>query len=283
MTSKRARCSENALDGDEVEKGRAAALDFFQAAINSTSESIVIADVSEAECPLIFVNKTFVSTTGYTEEESLGRNCRFLQGPETNLATVKRISDSVKKREPLKVEILNYKKDGTPFWNELTLKPFVFGERDYYVGVQSDITERKRRYEWAELMEKAADACQESILITDLRKPDNPIVFANKGFERMTGYTKSEVIGQNCRLLQGEGTDRNTVRKVRQAIDERKPFAVELLNYRKSGEAFWNQFSLTPVADENGEITHYMAVQFEHPTIINHRSFFKDPLEMFNS
>lgn len=111
------------------------------------------------------------------------------------------------------------------------------------------------------LRERALAATAEGITIADARLPDNPLIYANAGFERLTGYSASEVIGKNCRFLQGPGTDQATLERLREAIRERREVTVLLLNYRKDGSAFWNRLSITPVRDESGEVTHFIGVQ----------------------
>jgi PAS domain S-box-containing protein len=91
------------------------------------------------------------------------------------------------------------------------------------------------------------------IILTDPRQADNPIVFANNAFLDLTGYDLEEVLGRNCRLLQGAQTDRAVVDQLRTAIAERRAVSVELLNYRRDGSPFWNGVFIGPVYDEAGE------------------------------
>jgi len=104
----------------------------------------------------------------------------------------------------------------------------------------------------------------ESILVPNNRLPDCPIVWANDQFERMTLYPKEDIIGRNCRFLQGEYTDPVTVYKVREAVKEGRSLDVEILNYRRDGVAFWNRFRILPVHKKGrttGEVTHFIAIQ----------------------
>ncbi len=101
------------------------------------------------------------------------------------------------------------------------------------------------------------------MIISDPRKPDNPIVFANEAFLRLSGYEREEVIGRNCRFLQGKGTDRNQVRRLREAIEDEEPLQIELLNYRKDGTPFWNALFVGPVHGEDGELQFYFASQLD--------------------
>jgi len=99
------------------------------------------------------------------------------------------------------------------------------------------------------------------VVITDPNAPDNPVVFANPAFLRMTGYDASEVIGRNLRFLQGPDTDPLAVDEVRQAIAAGRACEVVLLNYRKDGTAFWNQLTINPVRDDAGTLTHFIGLQ----------------------
>lgn len=120
--------------------------DRLSAAVNSVASGISISDPSEPDCPLVYVNKGFTTMTGYTAAEVIGRNCRFLQGPLTDRATVQAIGDAVRNQRSITVEVLNHRKDGTTFWNELTIDPIydAAGKLTHFVGLQSDITSRKQ-------------------------------------------------------------------------------------------------------------------------------------------
>ena len=100
------------------------------------------------------------------------------------------------------------------------------------------------------------------MVITDPHQADNPIVFANDAFCRSTGYSRDEIIGRNCRFLQGADTNRDDVARVAEAIRRREPIEQELLNYTKSGEAFWNRLLVSPVFDDAGELTYFFASQY---------------------
>ncbi len=129
------------------------------------------------------------------------------------------------------------------------------------IGGMTDLTERKRAEESLLLRDRAIQAVSQGILISDPNQPDNPVIFASGGFERMTGYRSEEVIGRNCRFLQGNHTDRDTIRELRSAIAEARSCMVEILNYRKDGTPFWNQLTITPVLGPTGQVTHFVGVQ----------------------
>lgn len=98
------------------------------------------------------------------------------------------------------------------------------------------------------------------ILITDPHQPDNPIIYVNPAFERLTGYDAAEALGRNCRFLQGSGTDPSAVAEIRQALKEERGLRTELLNYRKDGSTFWNELTVSPLRDAKGRVTHYVGI-----------------------
>src|SRR3954463_760249 len=112
-----------------------------------------------------------------------------------------------------------------------------------------------------ELKDRALASSAEGITIADARLPDQPLIYANAGFERLTGYSVAEVLGRNCRFLQGSATDLATVDELRTAISQQREVTVQLLNYHKDGAPFWNRLSITPVHDSSREVTHFIGVQ----------------------
>src|SRR5207248_2809868 len=111
--------------------------------------------------------------------------------------------------------------------------------------------------------ERALGSTADGIMITDPRQPDNPIVYCNPAFERMSGYGKAEAIGRNPRFLQGQERDQEAVAELRRAIAESRACRVTIRNYRKNGELFWNDVSLAPVLDTEGRVIHYIGVQHD--------------------
>lgn len=109
----------------------------------------------------------------------------------------------------------------------------------------------------------AVRATRMPMVITDPARDDNPIVFCNVAFQDLTGYTRDEIIGKNCRFLQGPDTDRDTVTQVREAIAAGDDIGVDLLNYRKDGTTFWNALYMSPVRDKDGVVRFFFASQLD--------------------
>lgn len=135
-------------------KQREAQLQRRTRAIEEAPVGISITDPDQEDNPLIYVNDAFVDLTGYPREEALGQNCRFLQGENTDPDRVIRIRDAIDAQEPVSIELRNYRKDGTEFWNHLEIAP-VWNEDDEtisYIGFQQDVTERKQRQRQLEIL-----------------------------------------------------------------------------------------------------------------------------------
>ncbi len=101
------------------------------------------------------------------------------------------------------------------------------------------------------------------MVVSDARGPEFPIVLANDAFLDLTGYTAEDLLGKNCRLLQGEATSKTAIAQIRAAIAQQREMTTEILNYKKDGTQFWNQLHLSPIHDEHGELAYYFASQVD--------------------
>lgn len=108
---------------------------------------------------------------------------------------------------------------------------------------------------------QALDSANSGVIITDNTQPDNPIIYCNKAFEKITGYSHDEIIGHNCRFLQAQDRSQDERFFIKNCIEEEKECRVEIRNYRKNGNLFWNELYISPVKNENGETTHFIGVQ----------------------
>ncbi|HEV2130631.1 MAG TPA: ATP-binding protein [Longimicrobiaceae bacterium] len=124
-----------------------------------------------------------------------------------------------------------------------------------------EVTAREEAEETLRLRDRAMAASSNGIILTDATQPGNPIIYVNPAFEQITGYTAQEVIGRNCRFLQGEDRDQPEIHQLRAAIREGRACDVVLRNYRKDGTLFWNDLHIAPVLDEEGRITHFVGIQ----------------------
>ncbi|MDI9641844.1 PAS domain S-box protein [Geitlerinema splendidum] len=111
------------------------------------------------------------------------------------------------------------------------------------------------------LLERAIAASPDGIVISDANAPDCPLIYVNPGFENITGYTASEIIGLNCRFLQGEDRQQPELEQLRNAVRTGQECCLTLRNYRRDGSLFWNELRIAPVRDEGGNLTHFIGVQ----------------------
>lgn len=131
--------------------------DPFSTAIRSAQMAMLVTDPKLPDNPIVFANDAFLDMTGYRRDEVLGRNCRFLQGPETAKLSLKRLRDALRKAKPVSVDLLNYRKNGRPFWNGLHVSPAFdeAGRIDFFFGTQRDISRRVLRQHEDKLWEAA--------------------------------------------------------------------------------------------------------------------------------
>ncbi|MGD8275986.1 MAG: PAS domain-containing protein, partial [Thiohalocapsa sp.] len=101
------------------------------------------------------------------------------------------------------------------------------------------------------------DNCVNGVTLSDPDLPDNPIVYANSVFERMTGFSRDEIIGRNCRFLQGDDSEQPGIAEIRAALADQRPVEVTLRNYRKDGSRFYNRLSIRPLLDPDGKVIYY--------------------------
>ena len=154
------------------------------------------------------------------------------------------------------------REDGSPIWIESRGEVYDEGDgKKRMVGIATDITERKEREAGLTRKTEAMEKAPVGMILTDPDQSDNPIVYANERFCELTGYEKSEILGRNCRFMQGPETDPEQVAKMRNAIDNEEPVSTVLRNYRNDGGMFWNHVTIAPIRDENGDVSNWVGFQ----------------------
>jgi PAS domain S-box-containing protein len=114
-----------------------------------------------------------------------------------------------------------------------------------------------------QVLSKILDSCVNGVSLADPDQPDLPLVYVNKAFEAITGYTLAETVGKNCRFLQGNEHDQEGVLQLREAIKNKKSIEVVLRNYRKNGELFYNHLLISPLFDSKGNLLYFLGVQYD--------------------
>jgi len=168
--------------------------------------------------------------------------------------------------------VINYEQvlhNKTVLWRKSKL--IVGGEYQGWVFIGSDISEIKEAQKQMQLLELAIDGASHGVIISDATTNEQPVVFANQSFTDITGYSSEQVLGRKCDFLQGEGSDTSTRNKVSTSIRQCEPVVVEILNYKKDGTPFWNNLSIDPVFNDEGEATHFLGVLRDITHIVNAR------------
>lgn len=153
--------------------------------------------------------------------------------------------------------------DGRRLWRRISGRPLIAQDGRFfgYRCVTRDVTELKLKGDTLELRDRALAAISQGIVIADARAPDLPVIYANSAFETISGYTAADILGRNMRLLQGADTDREMVATIRSRVAAGAAFRGELANYRKDGRVFRNDLSISPVRDDEKNLTHFVGVQ----------------------
>ncbi|MEG4320965.1 MULTISPECIES: PAS domain S-box protein [unclassified Microcoleus] len=232
----------------------------YDRALAATSNGIAIADAKEPDKPIVYCNPAFERITGYDRSEIIGHNCRFLQGPDTDRAAVAQIRVALQEQHDCKVVLKNYRKDGTPFWNELAISPVrdSSGIVTHFIGVQADITDRFQ----AEFALKQAEEKYRTIFENATEgifqtAPDGRYLSANPALARMYGYdSPSELIAKfSATNLYADRTRRADFIAEISRLGSLKEF--ESCVVRKDGSTTWISENVCEVRGEGGELLYY--------------------------
>ena len=209
---------------------------------------------------IIDVNLASKDLSKFSLEQTLGLHfSKFICAESQSIAQTA-FEKAVKGNgQHLEIQALNAL--GECHWLDVTYLPIKQAEQVVGVfGIARDITDRRETEEMLRLLKRSVDANPHGIVLANATQ-NQAIEYVNPAFESLTGYTKEEVIGQNCRFLQGPDTEPETVNKIQNAIKEQQEIQVVLKNYRKDGSWFWNQLSLGPVFDDKNFCTHFIGIQ----------------------
>ena len=157
-------------------------------------------------------------------------------------------------------ETRHLRRDGSEYDVEVHLQTSIFHGAPAFVAIILDTTVRNRDAEVLRIRTNVIEAATVGMVITDPAQEDNPIVYCNPAFERITGYTTSDVVGHNCRFLQADDRNQSAIHKMREAVREGRHFRAVLRNYRKDGEPFWNELTITPVRNSSGQISNFIGI-----------------------
>lgn len=239
-----------------AEKAREQELRKFSLLIEQSPNPVVITDL---DANIEYVNDAFVTHTGYSREEVLGRNPRILKSGKTPEATYRSMWTTLTAGEPWRGELVNLTRSGEMQIEMATILPLRQDNRTtHYVAIKEDITARVRQDELLNKLFMAVEQSPESIVITDL---DAHIEYVNPAFEKNTGYRRDEVLGQNPRVLQSGHTPKYIYEQMWEKLSKGDTWEGELTNRRKDGSDYIELAHISPIRQHDGAITHYLAIK----------------------
>lgn len=239
-------------------------------ALDAASCGICIADATQLDLPFIYVNRTFERMTGYSSDEVLGKNGRFLQGAERDQSDLAEVRRALSEHRETRVILRNYRKDGTPFWNDMRLAP-VFdegGRLTYYIGTQTDVTSQIESHTEAQRQALHFYQCLEAIplgvLVIDRQRR---IFFANKAASAITGkvFEPGAPVGNLADICQVTVADSGRpyqleAMPIMQALAGTAAEADNLVIRRNDGQTIPIHVRAAPINDSQGVVTHAIAV-----------------------
>ncbi|HTX58674.1 MAG TPA: diguanylate cyclase [Verrucomicrobiae bacterium] len=228
-------------------------------ALEYANDAVMVCDFEPARMRLTirYVNAAFEEQTGYTRAEALGRGLDLLYGPLTDRSVVAELTAAVAAMQPIVAEIRKYRKDGTPFWAEISGRPVAGDDgKNFLVLLQRDVTERIETEAELALLSAALDYANDGIAMFRWDHERNLWHFrhVNEMFLKMTGYEIGELIGETSDKLFGERTDADLLRTFRVKLLAGEPVRGEFALYRKDGTYFWTDLNGRGLRDERGVV-----------------------------
>ena len=230
----------------------------FDYAFDSTNTSLVITDISGNS---IHQNKSFVSNYGYTVEEinSLGGFLSIFEDPEA----AKIFRELLQNRKSWKCEMDLKAKSGRVITTLLNSDPIINSSDEClgFIFSCTDVTKRKQVEKTLQIRNRAIEASSNGIVIADVRLPDAPIIYVNKAFERISGYSITEIIGQSFLFFLDEEENKEEKIKLQNSMSEGNNYSINISLLQKNGKKVWMELNISPVFNFAGNLTHYVGVQ----------------------
>jgi PAS domain S-box-containing protein len=237
----------------------------FEAVVENVSDAVVVTD-ADLEPPgprIVYVNPAYTRMTGYAPDEVLGRNPGLLQGPDTDHAALARIRAALRRGEPVREELLNYRKDGTPFWVEISVVPVrdAQGRITHFASAQRDTTERRRAEEELRAatrrLEAVIHAWPLAVIALD---PEARVQLWNPAAERIFGWTADEVLGRRIPIVPEDRWHELVDEEIGVALRGGELRRHETVRRRKDGSLIPVSISAAPMYDDSGRVTGIMAM-----------------------
>ncbi|SHH66938.1 PAS domain-containing sensor histidine kinase [Winogradskyella jejuensis] len=236
--------------------------EIFNILLETVSEAVVIVDENQN---IMEINGVAETVFGYNKLDIKNKHLDILIPSNYHKKHDKHVKEFIElntqRRMAKTTEVYGLTKSGEIIPVEIELNPFKIYDKTYVMALIKDISKQKKSEYDFMLRSKALESASNGILITDAQKPDNPIVYCNKAFTELTGYSREEVLNKNCRFLQGKDKEQEALYKLRNAIKIGESCLVTLRNYKKDGTLFWNDLYITPITNRRGIITNFIGIQ----------------------
>ncbi len=223
-------------------------------AVASISQGVLISDRNRMT---VSVNDAFETMTGYTQAELVGLPCSVLQGPESDPSTVLAIRSALNAGQAFSGELLNYRKDGSTFWNALSINPVrdEHGELTHFVGIQRNVTERRTQDSQIKLAAQVFAQSSEGVIVTNAC---NEVVMVNQAFTAITAFDAADVLGRNPAAFTHGMRDEEAYRAKWKSINETGRWEGETIGRRKDGSTYPEWLTVSVMRDEAGEVRNYV-------------------------
>ena len=259
-------------------------LALLQIAVEQVFNAVVITNAQlDGPGPVItYCNPAFCRLTGYAADELIGQSPKLLQGPKTDQKLLQRLRECLHNGEFFEGTTVNYRKDGSTYIVEWNVSPVRDAQQHIqaFVSVQQDITARVQAEQQQALLARALDATEDAVLIAD---PDTHILFVNRAFEKMTGYSSAEVLGRTPQLLHSGQHPPAFYTQLHAALKRGESCQNTFTNRHKNGHFYHAAQTITPLKDANGNIQHYVSVSKDVTELVTNtqelrRQAHQDPL-----
>lgn len=239
----------------------------LEMALDQSFNAVLMTDANSGEggYRIVYVNAAFCRMTGYSAGDLLGRNPRMLQGPATNPDVIERLRECLREGVYFHGSTINYRKDGRPYTVEWNISPVrnLAGAVTHFISVQQDVSSLMASQKSMQLFAHVLNATDDGVLITD---SEGVIEFANKGFEKITGYKLTEVLGRNPSMLKSGEQDTAFYQRMWATLKNGNTFRGTFINCTKDQRTIHCDEAITPLMNEAGEITHYVSIFRDHTT-----------------
>ena len=236
--------------------------EIFNILLEAVSEGVIIVDNHQL---IMDVNTTTEAIFGYNKNELLNKELNLLIPSDYHKKHTQHFKSFIKEGRKRSMgeakDIYGLKKSGDIIEIQVELNPFHIYDKTYVMALIKDVSALKETEKNLMLKSSALQSASNGIVITDAQKPDNPIIYFNAAFQRLTGYSDQEILHHNCRFLQGKDRDQEPLIELREAIENAESCQVTLRNYKKDGTLFWNDLYIMPIINNKGVLTNFIGIQ----------------------